>query len=81
MTQYDKALRLYRSLGFKETDRYNDNEMADVFMLLDLWIGCTERDKKLECRDREGEELAYEDIEDAAEYLINGILYAETGNF
>lgn len=36
MTQYDKALRLYRSLGFKETDRYNDNEMADVFMLLDL---------------------------------------------
>ena len=36
MKQYDKALRLYRALGFKETGRYNDNEKADVFMVLDL---------------------------------------------
>ena len=25
-----------RSLGFKESSRYNDNDKADVFMLLDL---------------------------------------------
>lgn len=36
MKGYDRALRLYRSLGFAETERYNDNDRADVFMALDL---------------------------------------------
>ena len=36
MKEYDRALRLYRSLGFKETSRYNDNDKADIFMDLDL---------------------------------------------
>ncbi len=36
MKQYDRALRLYKSLGFKETERYNDNDKADVFMVMDL---------------------------------------------
>lgn len=36
MKQYERALRLYHSLGFKETSRYNDNDKADVFMVLDL---------------------------------------------
>ncbi|MCR5622434.1 MAG: hypothetical protein K6G18_11360 [Treponema sp.] len=34
---------------------------------------------ELECCAREGEELDYEDIEDAAECLINGIPYAGFG--
>ena len=36
MSQYEAALRLYRKMGFKDTDRYNDNSFADVFMRLDL---------------------------------------------
>ena len=36
MSQYEDALRLYRKLGFKDTDRYNDNPFADVFMRLEL---------------------------------------------
>ena len=36
MSQYENALRLYRKIGFKDTDRYNDNSFADVFMRLDL---------------------------------------------
>ncbi len=38
MKGYDKAIRLYRSLGFKECERYNDNDKADVFMVKELAI-------------------------------------------
>ena len=31
-----KAIRLYRRFGFTDTERYNENERSDVFMLLDL---------------------------------------------
>ena len=31
-----KAVGLYRSCGFRECERYNDNERSDVFMCLDL---------------------------------------------
>lgn len=30
------ALNLYRKAGFVETDRYNDNNHADAFMVMDL---------------------------------------------
>lgn len=36
MSQYKDALRLYERTGFKNTERYNDNLYADVFMKLDL---------------------------------------------
>lgn len=36
MKQYESARKLYEQFGFKETERYNDNAMADVFMRLDL---------------------------------------------
>ncbi|WP_155243723.1 hypothetical protein [Butyrivibrio fibrisolvens] len=36
---------------------------------------------RLHCCKREGEELDYEDIEDAAECLINGIPYAGLGEY
>lgn len=36
MSQYTDALRLYKKAGFKDTERYNDNIYADVFMRLDL---------------------------------------------
>ena len=36
MSQYKDALRLYEKCGFKDTERYNDNVYADVFMRLDL---------------------------------------------
>ena len=36
MSQYKDALRLYESTGFQNTERYNDNLYADVFMKLDL---------------------------------------------
>ena len=32
----DKAIALYRKAGFKDTERYNTNFHADVFMVLDL---------------------------------------------
>ena len=32
MSKYKDALRLYENLGFRETERYNDNQYADVFM-------------------------------------------------
>ena len=32
MSSYTDALRLYRRYGFSETERYNDNQRADVFM-------------------------------------------------
>lgn len=31
-----KALALYSKLGFVPTEQYNQNEFADVFMVLDL---------------------------------------------
>lgn len=31
-----KAISLYRKVGFVETERYNQNEHSDVFMILDL---------------------------------------------
>ena len=36
MSQYKDALRLYERTGFKNTERYNDNLYADVFMKLEL---------------------------------------------
>ena len=39
MQSHSRALKLYRSLGFRETERYNDNEKADIFMVLDLQGG------------------------------------------
>ncbi len=36
MSCYTRALKLYKGLGFREIQRYNDNEKADVFMVLDL---------------------------------------------
>ena len=36
MSQYKSALKLYEKTGFKNTERYNDNLYADVFMRLDL---------------------------------------------
>ena len=32
MSKYKDALRLYVNFGFMETERYNDNQYADVFM-------------------------------------------------
>ncbi|MBR2524606.1 MAG: GNAT family N-acetyltransferase [Clostridiales bacterium] len=36
MSQYEDARRLYERMGFVDTERYNDNPYADVFMRLDL---------------------------------------------
>ena len=36
MSQYKSALKLYEKTGFKNTERYNDNNYADVFMRLEL---------------------------------------------
>jgi ribosomal protein S18 acetylase RimI-like enzyme len=36
MKKYKDARNLYEQFGFKDTERYNGNEMADVFMKLDL---------------------------------------------
>ena len=36
MSQYKDALRLYERTGFQNTERYNENLYADVFMKLDL---------------------------------------------
>ena len=36
MSQYKEALRLYEKCGFKNTERFNDNAYADVFMMLEL---------------------------------------------
>lgn len=38
MKEYGRALRLYKSLGFTECERYNDNDKADVFMVKNLAI-------------------------------------------
>lgn len=32
----EKAIRLYQKSGFVFTERYNDNQVADVFMVMDL---------------------------------------------
>lgn len=36
MSKYKDALRLYEKYGFKNTERFNDNIYADVFMKTDL---------------------------------------------
>ena len=36
MSKYKDARRLYERAGFKDTERYNDNLHADVFMRLEL---------------------------------------------
>ena len=36
MSCHTRAISLYKGLGFCETGRYNDNDKADVFMVLDL---------------------------------------------
>ena len=36
MSKYESAGRLYRRYGFTDTDRYNDNVYADVFMEMKL---------------------------------------------
>jgi GNAT superfamily N-acetyltransferase len=36
VSTYDKALRLYKKMGFRTIDRYNNNERADVFMMKEL---------------------------------------------
>lgn len=36
MSQYKEALRLYEKCGFRNTERFNDNAYADVFMRLEL---------------------------------------------
>lgn len=36
MSQYKAALKLYEKSGFKNTERYNNNIYADVFMKLEL---------------------------------------------
>ena len=32
----ERAVALYRRTGFVDTERYNDSERSDVFMVLDL---------------------------------------------
>lgn len=34
--QFSVAQHLYRSVGFRETERYNDNERAELYFELDL---------------------------------------------
>lgn len=36
MSSYERAIRLYERSGFRVTERYNDNPMADVFMVYKL---------------------------------------------
>lgn len=36
----ERAIRLYKSVGFEETSRYNDNQAADVFMVIKLNQKC-----------------------------------------
>ena len=36
MSKYKEALRLYEKCGFKNTERFNDNVYADVFMRMEL---------------------------------------------
>lgn len=36
VSTYERAIRLYEKLGFRLTERYNDNNIADVFMALEL---------------------------------------------
>ena len=31
-----RAISLYEKIGFKVTKKYNNNEFADIFMVLDL---------------------------------------------
>ena len=34
MTRHEKALRLYKKMGFEQCERYNDNDKAEIFMEL-----------------------------------------------
>lgn len=36
VSKYKAAQRLYEKAGFVNTDRYNDNQYADIFMKLEL---------------------------------------------
>ena len=36
VSKYKAAQRLYEKAGFVNTERYNDNQYADVFMKLEL---------------------------------------------
>ncbi|MCR5599248.1 MAG: GNAT family N-acetyltransferase [Ruminococcus sp.] len=36
MLKHDKALKLYEKMGFRRCERYNDNEMAEIFMELSI---------------------------------------------
>lgn len=36
VSTYENAMRLYEKLGFVPTERYNDNQKADVFMSMEL---------------------------------------------
>ena len=36
MAKHEKALRLYEKMGFRLTEKYNDNEMAEIFMVKEL---------------------------------------------
>ncbi len=36
VSTYENAMRLYEKLGFIPTERYNDNQKADVFMSMEL---------------------------------------------
>ena len=36
ISTYDRAVKLYRQIGFVPTERYNDNQKADIFMSLML---------------------------------------------
>ena len=44
MSGYDSAIRLYEKMGFVRTERYNDNERADVFMMKSLKAGVIVRE-------------------------------------
>lgn len=36
VSTYEKAVRLYVKMGFVSTERYNDNDRADIFMVKNL---------------------------------------------
>ena len=48
MSKYERAMRLYEKMGFVRTERYNDNERADVFMVKPLNGGVIVREVRKE---------------------------------